>query len=264
MAKKRARSSFTCKDKKGEGKMIGLMVVGVIVGYIFLAKIIVTKVYEKTQSLKKKYIALAIMILIPTWDAILGLPIYLYLCKYHAGVKIYQTVENVEGFYVGEESKKYRSPEPYTGYRYVDYKEKESGKYYRSYWLDNNTSELCIPVGEYLYSDYAKAFKQGRCIAKEEIAEIEVSQWENSGYRMKIFEIPILNIKKEKLFYTKDRHSNIILGEVDDIWWDVGYVAGNVFTGWNSSMEPKGLNYMDGKFSYEDVLKKILIPKGDK
>ena len=85
--------------------MIGLMVVGVIVGYIFLAKFIVTKVYEKTKSLKKKYIALAIVILIPTWDAILGLPIYLYLCKYHAGVKIYQTVDNVEGFYVGEEIK---------------------------------------------------------------------------------------------------------------------------------------------------------------
>ncbi|ATB70215.1 hypothetical protein SJPD1_2116 [Sulfurospirillum diekertiae] len=245
--------------------MIGLMVVGVIVGYIFLAKFIVTKVYEKTQSLKKKYIALAIVILIPTWDAILGLPIYMYLCKYHAGVKIYQTVENVEGFYVGEQDKAKESITlPYKGYNFVDYKDEKDGKYYRNSWLDNNTSERCISYKGAWNPDYTKAFEQGKCIVKEEIAESKVSQWENRGYRMKIFEIPILNIKQEKLFYIKDRHSNIILGEVDDIWWDVGYVAGNVFTGWNSSMEPKGLNYMDGKFSYEDVLKKILKPKGDK
>ena len=55
-------------------------------------------------------------------------------------------MENVEGFYVGEKSKDHSSPEPYKGYRYVDYKEKESGKYYRNSWLDNNTSELCVPV----------------------------------------------------------------------------------------------------------------------
>lgn len=160
--------------------MIGLTILVVIALYWWLASTIVGKVYVKTQSITKKRIAIAIFILIPTWDVILGFPIYAYLCMTQSGTKIYKTVDNVEGFYVGEQDGS--SPiEPYAGYLFIDYKEKNSGKYYRNYWLDNNTSELCIPVGKYLYSDYANAFKKGRCIAKKEIKESEISRWDTSN-----------------------------------------------------------------------------------
>lgn len=245
--------------------MIGIIIIGIAIGYIVLANFIVKRVYEKTHSLKKKYIALAIMILIPTWDAILGLPIYMYLCKYHAGVKIYQTVDNVEGFYIGEQNKAKESITlPYKGYNFVDYKDKKDGKYYRNFWLDNNTSERCISYKGAWNPDYTKAFEQGRCIDKEEITESEVSQWEFYGYSIVNSTMPIFKIKQKKLLFIQDRLSKKILGEVDTVWWDVGYITGRFFTGWNSSMEPKGIEYMDGKFSYEDVLKNILKPKGDK
>lgn len=81
--------------------MIGLSILAVIFGYIFLSKFIVTKVY-KAYGVKKANIALAIMILIPTWDVILGFPIYAYLCMTQSGTKIYKTVDNVEGFYIGD------------------------------------------------------------------------------------------------------------------------------------------------------------------
>jgi hypothetical protein len=45
------------------------------------------------------------MLLIPTWDIVLGYPIYKFLCWKDAGVHVYKTVGNVEGFYVGEEIK---------------------------------------------------------------------------------------------------------------------------------------------------------------
>ena len=247
--------------------MIGLMVVGVIVGYIFLAKFIVTKVYEKKKSLKKKYIALAIVILIPTWDAILGLPIYLYLCKYHAGVKIYQTVDNVEGFYVGEESKKYRSPEPYKGYRYVDYKEKESGKYYRNSWLDNNTSERCIPVGEYLYSGYAKAFEQGKCIAKEEITENEVSLL--IDIEKKVLHIPILYLDVYRVeFIITDRKTHKPYMQIVDYFVDESWTTGplfNTMSGSPSTMNCNSriINTSEGFYvNREDIIN--YLTKGDK
>ncbi|MBA1432634.1 MAG: hypothetical protein FAF04_03335 [Epsilonproteobacteria bacterium] len=70
----------------------------------------------------------------------------------------------------------YQPYQPYKDYKYVDYKEKESGKYYRSYWIDNNSSEDCVPYGIYKYGHYADAFRHGKCIVKKEIPEKEVSR----------------------------------------------------------------------------------------
>lgn len=210
--------------------MIGLTILVVIALYWWLASTIVGKVYVKTQSITKKRIAIAIFILIPTWDVILGFPIYAYLCMTQSGTKIYKTVDNVEGFYVGEQDGS--SPiEPYAGYLFIDYKEKNSGKYYRNYWLDNNTSELCIPVGKYLYSDYAKAFKEGKCIAKKEIKESEVSRWDASfdNTQRNSFSIPWLDIGVIQYAHIKNRITNETLSEDYSVYfngiWILGYVT---------------------------------------
>lgn len=236
--------------------MIGGLILLVGFGYFVLSKYIIKNTYEKYGTKKAKYIATAIMVLIPTWDIVLGYPIYAYLCLTNSGVKIYQTVENVEGFYVGEKSKDHSSPEPYKGYRYVDYKEKESGKYYRNSWLDNNTSELCVPVGKYLYSDYAKAFKQGRCVAKEEIAEGAVSRWE-IGQQVNNETIVIPNYITRWTARIIDKSSHQSLSELVNYDYGEGWVA-MVFS---SVAQYARWSNCTLKKNYEGMLLETLKPK---
>lgn len=203
--------------------MIGLMILAVIVAYILLAKFIVNKVYKITNSIKKKNIAIAIMILIPTWDVILGAPIYAYLCIFESGVKIYKTVEDVEGFYIGERSIGSEPIEPYEGYKYVDYQEvknnKSTGKYYRSYWVDyfkdREMANMCVypPYPKSLHHPYTKAFNNGKCIVKEEIDESEVSQWEyDTTKNIQEVVVPIVKIERT-IVAVKDRNQNQNIAE---------------------------------------------------
>ena len=210
--------------------MIGLTILVVIALYVWLARTVIKKVYSKTQSLTKKRIAIAIFILIPTWDIILGFPIYAYLCMTQSGVKIYKTVNNVEGFYVGEQDGT-SVIEPYEGYQFIEYKEKNSGKYYRSYWLDNNTSELCAPVGIYRYSPYAEAFAKGKCIAKKEIKVSEVSKWDASleNAQTTNLSIPWLSIGVIQYAHIKNSITNETLAEDYSVYfngiWILGYIT---------------------------------------
>jgi hypothetical protein len=97
MAKKRARSSFTCKDKKGEGKMIGISIIVLIVLYLFVSFKGVEYIYDKSQ--KKRYAILATLffILLPTWDVIIGKIYFDHLCKTEGGLKVYKNVQ-ADGF----------------------------------------------------------------------------------------------------------------------------------------------------------------------
>jgi len=241
--------------------MIGLMVVGVIVGYILLSKFIVTKVL-KLYGLKKANIALAIMILIPTWDVVLGFPVYAYLCIFESGVKIYKTVDNVEGFYVGEKSIGSEPIEPYEGYRYVDYQEvknnKPTGKYYRSYWVDyfknQEMANMCVyPPYPNSSRPYTQAFKSGKCIVKEEIAESEVSRWEyDTNRNIHKVVVPIVKIEKT-VVAIRDRNQNQNIAENIRYNIDQNWVIGIM----NESINTRGvLAYCSGgKNMLEKVLK---------
>lgn len=242
--------------------MIGLTILGGIALYWWLASTIVGKVFAKTQSLSKKRIALAIFILIPIWDIILGFPIYAYLCMTQSGVKIYKTVDNVEGFYVGESegiSIANQLTAKDQSYHFIDYKDKANGKYYKSYWIENNTSENCISYGEYKYADYAEAFRHGRCVTKEEIHESEVSRWELNGYKIgSETSMPIFNIDKVISFKFTDRKSNVVLGELVEYSWGGGWVRDSLryfirISGFGCS----GI----GTTRYEELYIKILKPK---
>ena len=213
--------------------MIGLMVIGVIVGYVLLAKFIVTKVLQR-DGLKKANIALAIMILIPTWDIILGYPIYEYLCLTKAGVHIYKTVDDVEGFYIGEKDAQNEPYEPYKGYKYIEYQEvkyqKPTGKYYRSYWVnfweDTQYSKLCVSPRRDDDSAYAKAVRSGHCIVKEEIAEGEVSRWEEKFRKELIFEIPVVKFKVYQHIEYLDRQTQEVMATGNSVWWQGGWIYG--------------------------------------
>lgn len=243
--------------------MIGLMVVGVIVGYVLLSKFIVTKVLQE-HGLKKANIALAIMILIPTWDVILGYPIYAYLCLTKAGVHIYKTVDNVEGFYVGEKDAQYEPYEPYKGYKYIEYQEvrhqKPTGKYYRSYWVnfweDTQYSQLCVSPRRD-NDEYAKAVKSGHCIVKEEISEGEVSRWREKFKKELIFEIPVIKFKVHQHIEYLDRQTKEIMATGNSVWWRGGWVYG-----FFSSIEvSSGGTSCNGNLDYTKLEKEVLKPK---
>lgn len=251
--------------------MIGLSILAVIFGYIFLSKFIVTKVY-KSYGVKKANIALAIMILIPTWDVIFGFPIYAYLCLFEAGPKIYKTVDNVEGFYVGEKDLSSQPIEPYKGYKYIDYKEtafgRSTGKYYRSYWVDyyedRNASTLCVyPQHPNSSLDpYTKAFNEGKCIVKKEITEGEISRWELEQYHTGTTKciVPVLDVNKFYEMQIKDLNTQKYVGQVVNYSWKAGWIYG-----FFSSIETGSSHYVTSfKFRINDeklFIQTILKPK---
>lgn len=238
------------------------MIVGVISGYILISKFIVTKTL-KLYGAKRANIALAIMILIPTWDVILGFPIYAYLCLFKSGVKIYKTVDDVEGFYVGERSIKHEPIEPYKGYKFIDYKETKyqepTGKYYRSYWVDyfkdKDMAKLCVhpPYPKNKEHRYTKAFNSGKCIVKEEITEEEVSRWEyDTNRNIHKVVVPIVKIEKT-VVAIRDRNQNQNIAENIRYNIDQNWVIGIM----NESINTRGvLAYCSGgKNMLEKVLK---------
>lgn len=246
--------------------MIGLSILAVIFGYMFLSKFIVTKVY-KSYGVKKANIALAIMILIPTWDVILGFPIYAYLCLFEAGPKIYKTVDNVEGFYVGERDMRHQPYEPYKGYKYIDYKEtafgRPTGKYYRSYWVDyyadRNASTLCVsPRHPNSPSDpYTKAFNSGKCIVKQEILESEVSRWEIKYSHPSITEpIPVFNLYIDVLEEILNHSDNTVIAQFFEIRWSGGWLYGLL-----SSIETGHPDWITCNKNDDISDRKILKPK---
>lgn len=213
--------------------MLGLMIVGAFAAYVYLAIKITKYIRKKTNSVKLTFLSTITFILIPTWDVIIGYPVW-QKYKKESGVKIYKTVNNVEGFYIGEQSREHEPCYPYAGYKYIEYKETESGKYFRSYHLDNNTSKLCVPPSEiYKYGRYNKEFANGKCIAKQEIKENEVSRWLLStnfggnyieGSKEEIVS-PFFGITHKIVLVVIDRSNNEKLGRWDYFWWQAGWVS---------------------------------------
>jgi len=203
--------------------MIGLLFFGVLFGYIFLVKFAVNRIYKYTEEKIARNIALVIFILIPTWDIIIGYPIYKYLCWNNSGVHIYKTVDDVEGFYVGVHEK-IPILLPYKGYKYIDYRERKSSKYYRDSWIDNNTSKDCVSyVGTWNY-DYTQAFHHGRCIVKKEIPKSEVSRWEYIGDSQTKTMLYPVDMKVESTISIENRKNEKMLSEVVSVVWKGGWL----------------------------------------
>jgi len=72
---------------------MGFFVLLGFVVYVVLA-IFVVKVLEKYSGSKiAKYVAVAVFVLIPTWDIVPGQLYFQYLCKEQAGIKVFKQVE---------------------------------------------------------------------------------------------------------------------------------------------------------------------------
>ena len=242
--------------------MIALSMIAIIFAYVSLSKYVIRRVDKKYGTKKAKNIALAIMILIPTWDIILGYPIYAFLCLTQSGVHIYKTVDNVEGFYVGEKSLSSEPIKPYKGYKYIDYK--QDGKYYRSYWADylydREVASMCVyPLRP--YSKYAKVFKTGKCIVKKEISEGEVSRWFVHFDKYKIaLNVPLLRFRIYRWIEYKDRKTGKIMADAIEVWWQGGWVYGIL-----SSIEVgSGGVSCDGNLDFNKLRITVFKPKKEK
>ena len=206
--------------------MAGLLMLLVIILYCYLSKAVIAHYYQKHGTKKAKYLATAIMVLIPTWDMLPGYVTYHYLCETKPHVNIYRTVDNVEGFYYGIQDETYPQT-PYEGYRFIDYKGRKSGKYYRNYWVDNNTSEKCI-LPKYKYDRYAEAFGKGRCVVRDEIAESEVSQWQYGGEIESTTIRSLFGIFKLVSEQVIDRKSGEVLSEIIRYSWSQGWLVSTI------------------------------------
>ncbi len=206
--------------------MTGLALIFIVFIYLFVSRIILDKVQKKYKTEKASSIALAIIILIPTWDVILGFPIYVSYCLFQSGSKIHKTVDNVKGYYIGEISEHSNSHLLFEeDYKYKDYKLKLNGKYYRNYWIDNNVSELCMQPNYSKSSRglYATKFRNGQCIAVEEINVENVSKWEVVREKKNTY-IPIIRVSYGSNKIIRERKTEEILGERNSIRWCGGWV----------------------------------------
>ncbi len=75
--------------------MFGLLILGALILYIVFAIWIVKR--QKTK--RAKWIAIAILVLIPTWDQLIGRVYFYTLCTTQGGVKVYSTVELPSEFF---------------------------------------------------------------------------------------------------------------------------------------------------------------------
>lgn len=103
--------------------MGGLAVLALLGLYIFLA----TKVFKAAKTTSAKAIAVLLILLIPTADAIYGRFKLQQMCQAEGGLKVYQVAEHVEGFMAstadGDWIRQY-------GYQFSE-GNRSTGKYYR-------------------------------------------------------------------------------------------------------------------------------------
>ncbi len=204
--------------------MIGILVLFGAAIYLLIGLLIIVLVAKSTKG---RILGIIILALIPTWDVIVGYPTFWYLCKFKSGVKIYKTVENVEGFYAGERDEKITPWIPDKNYKYMDYRIKETGQYYRSYWLNNNTSANCYkPSKKNAYDrEYQVSFyEKGRCFAVLPLQPEEVSRYEVHRFDEGEKILPVIQLKKYRRRKITDRQTSRILAKDIEYFWNRGWL----------------------------------------
>ncbi len=241
--------------------MIGLMVLFGGVGYVLLARFITKLVFKKTERLLYKRLAVAFFVLLPTWDVIIGFPVFWYLCKFHSGVEIYETVDDVDGYYVGEQHKLLQPIMPADGYKYVDYTLKYSDAFFRSKWLDNSTDPSCYqPTARFVTPAYKNIFKSGKCVSVTQILEKDISRYEvitAGDHHAQV--VPFLKIEKIVSPIIIDRQKNKKLAKIVLFRWDQGWVKKNLTIGggpWVYSQDVESSKVQNGYVDASSILVK--------
>lgn len=67
--------------------------------YVVLAKFAVNAIETYSGSKIAKYVAIAVFVLIPTWDIVPGQLYFQYLCKEESGIKVLKQVETERSYF---------------------------------------------------------------------------------------------------------------------------------------------------------------------
>jgi hypothetical protein len=232
--------------------MMGLIILAVIAIYAFLASSIVRYVYTKTGNNKKRYLVIAIAILLPFWDMILHYPVYWILSSTVPEVERYKPYEKVEGFYedyipggnVAYNMFLHKTFEnKYSIYFEEDdkYNKKErrwDKKYYKAFWLNNSNSPTCFPLQpSTVEGKYIELINNNWCISVEEIDESQMTKyWELNT--KEVFHLPIfyLNIYIVD-FFVSDRHTGEPFLRYRDVFVDRSWLTAINFVSGRKSVK---------------------------
>jgi len=80
---------------------MGIVLLPLMLAYLILSVIVYQRISLVTQRKLHKYLTVAILILLPAWDVILGLIIYIPACLFVPKVAIYETAETDGIYYEG-------------------------------------------------------------------------------------------------------------------------------------------------------------------
>lgn len=190
-----------------------------ILAYLILLGIALYVTSKITKNKKANIVVIGLWLIAPAWDLFLGYPVYYYLNKYQSGIKIYKKIDHAEGFYVGEKNWECAPDRPFNGYRYIDYKDKQSGRYYRKYWLDRNSSNHIgtIEIDRSAVSTY--------CL------------YDDAVHQHDSFLLSLLNITQPAALFIKNKCQNQELGELDTYKWGGSWIA-RMFS--STDVESKG------------------------
>lgn len=78
---------------------MGLLVLLGIIGYVVVAKFVVSAIGQYSESKIAKYVAIAVLVLIPSWDIVPGQLYFQRLCETEAGVKVFKKVEVDQSYF---------------------------------------------------------------------------------------------------------------------------------------------------------------------
>ena len=127
--------------------MVTLMILFFIVVYIVLAVLFVKLIKKFTKRKLYKWLAVAFVILLPTWDVVLGTVVYVTACRFIPKVAIYETAET-DGIY-------------YEGVHDYVYKLERNRQY--------EQDEELIRIG-WIYYIFPRGFKFAESLVTKEIA----------------------------------------------------------------------------------------------
>lgn len=103
---------------------------------------------KMTKASRFKWVVVAVAVLLPTADAIVGRVYLKYLCAKEGGLKVYRVAQHVEGFFDDRAVTEYWARE--LGYRFIE-GESHSGRYFRYTRIDGKfiRDENISPISKY-------------------------------------------------------------------------------------------------------------------
>jgi hypothetical protein len=277
---------FPAKQEGNE--TMGALIVAAWIFYFFLCLQSYHYVCKKTESKRLRRLTILVLILIATWDNIIGLSTYYYLCVTQGGQKIYKTVENAEGYF--DTSGRYgfigEYPDLIDGkYKFVEVEvTRDLEQEAREQALSQRREPLLLPNGKYRFylakagaphceyyskdrarfsknDPYYGKFPEGSCMAIEKIDSFK-SRYVYR-YRLdadsKVYGPRILNIAKQETS-VRDMQTGEILGVARSFYYWGGWIG--VWINQSPVLEYPEVNRDKGEKSIDMTLLNKVLKSG--